>query len=77
MAAALGKCHYCGKEFEDKRDKYTHLERWGCKKMYDDLTAFAAPTCVCGCGQKVEVSKRDPSKFNKYVKGHNKRPKEK
>ena len=73
MAERLGACPYCKKEFEDKRDKYTHLERWGCKQMYDDLTVFAAPPCACGCGQKVEASKRDPSKFNKYVKGHNKR----
>jgi hypothetical protein len=77
MAEALGICLYCKKEFEDKRDKYTHLERWGCKQMYEDLTIFAAPLCACGCGRKVEVSKRDPSKFNLYVKGHNKRPKEK
>lgn len=44
--------------------------------MYDALTEYAAPPCACGCGEKVEVSKRDPEKFNKFVKGHNKRGKE-
>jgi hypothetical protein len=67
------KCPWCDEEFFSDKDEFHHLRRWGCKQMYDDLTVFAAPFCACGCGRKVEASKRDPSKFNKYVKGHNKK----
>lgn len=73
MAEALGTCPHCQIEFEDKRHKYTHLQKWGCKVMYDALTQLAAPLCACGCGQKVEESKRKPGTFNRFCKGHNKR----
>ncbi len=28
------------------------------------------PLCACGCGKKVEKSKRIKSRWNKYIKGH-------
>lgn len=73
MAEAIGSCPHCGQEFENKRERYTHLEKWGCKAMYDALTVMAAPKCKCGCGQKVEEAKRKPGTFNEFVRGHNKR----
>jgi hypothetical protein len=77
MAEALGSCPYCKKEFADKRERYTHLGRWNrCPLLAEDITLVAAPSCACGCGQRVEASKRDPGRYNKYVKGHNKRGKE-
>lgn len=75
MAESLGGCPYCKKQFEDKRDKYTHAGRWGrCPQFAKDITVVAAPHCACGCGERVEENKRDPGKYNKFVKGHNKRP---
>jgi hypothetical protein len=44
--------------------------------MYKVFTEFFAPKCKCGCGEKTAVNKRNPNRYNDYVKGHNKRGKE-
>lgn len=69
-------CPFCSFRFETKRDRYVHLEKWGCPKMYAAMTVEAAPLCACGCGERVLLSRRNPKKFNKYIQGHNKRKKE-
>ena len=69
-------CPGCQEEFFSDKEEFHHLRRWGCKRLYDALTRHAAPVCACGCNEKVDISKREPSKFNKYVRGHNKKPKE-
>jgi len=68
---AIDKCFYCGKKFYNKRDRYFHVERWGCKYLYDDLSSYAAPLCACGCGQKVKLSSLNRNRYNMYVTGHN------
>jgi len=73
MAKIIKPCPFCGKDFNDKKDKYVHLEKWGCPKAYKEITKITAPKCACGCGEKVETNKRNPRKFNKYIRGHNKR----
>lgn len=70
----LTQCPYCEREFENKRDRYFHLERWGrCAVFARDLAIVAAPTCACGCGQKVGLGKRNNSDYNRFIRGHNKR----
>lgn len=34
---------------------------------------YETELCQCGCGQKVEYSKRHKSKLNKFINGHNNR----
>jgi hypothetical protein len=72
----LKECPWCLEKFRNAKDQWCHLERHGCPKMRRALDSASAPFCACGCGQKTESSKREPSKYNRYVKGHNKRPKE-
>lgn len=76
IAKLLKECPYCGEKFRNARDQWCHLERHGCPAMRKALDQVAAPFCACGCGGRVELNKRDPGKFNKYIKGHNKRGKE-
>ena len=69
-------CPHCGEEFGDNRDKYRHLGIGGCPQLYAALTEYAAPFCACGCGEKTTTSKRNERVYNKYIIGHNRRPKE-
>jgi hypothetical protein len=68
-------CPLCEKEFVNKRDKFRHLDRWGCPIASRVLAKEFAPLCACGCGNKVQLNKRNPKYYNKYVQGHNKRVK--
>lgn len=69
-------CLWCQEEFFSDKDEFHHLRKWGCPIMYKAFTEFFAPKCRCGCGNKVDISRRNPNQYNEYVKGHNKRPKE-
>lgn len=71
MAAVLEPCPLCGQEFADKKERFVHLERWGCPIARRKLEEIAAPFCVCGCGGKTGLNKRHPGRFNKFIQGHN------
>ena len=71
MAERL-QCPLCKKEFENKREKFVHLDRHGCPVARKVINEIAAPLCACGCGNKVNLGKRTPKYFNEYIRGHNK-----
>jgi hypothetical protein len=71
MAAVLEPCPFCGEDFADKKERFVHLERWGCPVVRRQLEKLAAPYCACGCGDKTSMNKRKAGTFNKFIHGHN------
>lgn len=71
----LKECPWCQKPLRTAKDQWCHLEKHGCPIMRRALDAKAAPYCKCGCGSRVEESKRKPGTFNAFIRGHNKKAK--
>lgn len=66
-------CTVCQDEFPTKKALFHHRDQWGCPLMRSVLNEIVAPLCLCGCGERTNVSKRDSKIYSKYRVGHNTR----